>query len=162
MATSVDVYRVLGLDGKRNGKPITADELRQAYKRALLTHHPDKHAAVPSARVRLATIDDIAEAYRILGNAQLRAQYDRESKPLQSSDDLADDAVRHTGMETMDLEELDFDEDSQTWSRQCRCGSSPAFVVEEAELENHVEYGELITGCKGCSLWLKVLFSVAD
>lgn len=86
-----------------------------------------------------------------------------------------DIATRHTGMEIVDLEELDFEggglenenENDATateniWKRACRCGSIPAFVVTEAELEKAADEGELVTGCKGCSLWLKVMFTVDD
>ncbi|KAI5358442.1 putative diphthamide biosynthesis protein 3/4 [Septoria linicola] len=162
MATLLNHYQLLGLSEKRNGQAISSDELRQAYKRALLAHHPDKKGtSMPVTSTAVATVDEIAEAYRVLGDAISRAQYDQV---LRKTDDSCSDGshTRHTGMETVDLEELSEDEDSAVWRRPCRCGSEPAFVVTEAELEKNVEYGELITGCKGCSLWLKVMFTVDD
>lgn len=36
------------------------------------------------------------------------------------------------------------------------------YVVTEDELEKNLEDRELIVGCRGCSLWLRVLFSVEE
>lgn len=207
MSKFLDYYHLLNIpEEKRNnnnnnsgiGQPATLippHELRQAYKRALLHHHPDKQkkkkpqestsspTTYPPAAV--ATIDEITEAYRVLGNASERAKYDvelRKWKMMNNQHHQADAviATRHTGMEIVDLEELDFEvggleneknenENDATatakgniWKRACRCGSIPAFVVTEAELEKSADEGELVTGCKGCSLWLKVMFTVDD
>ncbi|KAF2212873.1 hypothetical protein CERZMDRAFT_40395 [Cercospora zeae-maydis SCOH1-5] len=163
MATNLDHYQLLGLSEMRNASSISPDELRQAYKRALLSYHPDKHSpdTPRSSEHTTVTVDEIAEAYKVLGDPVLRAQYDQELANAASSDPPALN-TRHTGMEVVDLEELDADDHASMWTRPCRCGSEPAFVVTEAELEKNVEFGELITGCKGCSLWLKVMFTVDD
>lgn len=188
--------------------PIPPHELRQAYKRALLHHHPDKQkkkkpqestSSPTTYPPAAATIDEITEAYRVLGNASERAKYDLELRKWKTMNNnlhhhhhqhQADVviATRHTGMEIVDLEDLDFEggglenenenenENEKyasatatatatatgIWKRACRCGSIPAFVVTEAELEKSADEGELVTGCKGCSLWLKVMFTVDD
>ena len=162
MASSKDYYQLLGIAEKRNGQVISSDELRQAYKRALLHYHPDKQdASAKTHDSATATVDEITEAYKVLGDDASRAIYDQELRNAEASNTTVG-STRHTGMETVDLEELDVDEESGIWRRSCRCGSEPAFVVTEAELEKHVEDGELVTGCKGCSLWLKVMFTVED
>lgn len=204
MSKFLDYYHLLNIpEEKRNnnsgiGQPATTiippHELRQAYKRALLHHHPDKQkkknpqestsspTTYPPAAA--ATIDEITEAYRVLGNASERAKYDVELRKWKMMNNnlhhQADViiATRHTGIEIVDLEDLDFErgglenenenEKDATatatgiWKRACRCGSIPAFVVTEAELEKSADEGELVTGCKGCSLWLKVMFTVDD
>lgn len=205
MSKFLDYYHLLNIpEEKRHnnnnsgiGQPATLippHELRQAYKRALLHHHPDKQkkkkpqesTSSPTTYPppAAATIDEITEAYRVLGNASERAKYDVELRKWktmnnhlhQNNHHQADViiATRHTGMEIVDLEELDFEvglenenEDATAtatgiWKRACRCGSIPAFVVTEAELEKSADEGELVTGCKGCSLWLKVMFTVDD
>lgn len=161
MGSKLDYYQILGLVDKQQARHISTDELRQAYKRALLAQHPDKKAFLsPASEAAGVTIDEIGEAYRVLGDAKLRAEYDHEIKAQRAFLEDAEEGTRHTGMETLDLGELEFDAGSEQWIRSCRCGSVPAFLITEAELEKNVEYGELVTGCKGCSLWLKVLFSV--
>ncbi|CZT18172.1 related to Caj1p [Ramularia collo-cygni] len=165
MVSVADFYQVLDLGDKRNGREITAAELKQAYKRALLIHHPDKQpSSLASPGALEATVDVITQAFKTLADPILRAEYDRDQR-LRAED--ADEPsvkreTRHTGMETVDLEDLDFEESSEAWTKPCRCGSEPAYMVTETELEKNVEYGELIIGCKGCSLWLKVLFSADD
>ncbi|KAM3414704.1 hypothetical protein BST61_g9862 [Cercospora zeina] len=163
MVTTLDHYQLLGLSEKRNGSSISTEELRQAYKRALLSYHPDKHTpgTLHSSERTTVTVDEIAQAYKVLGDPALRAQYDQELAKA-GLGDAPGISTRHTGMEVVDLEELDADDDGAVWRRPCRCGSEPAFIVTEAELEKNVEFGELITGCKGCSLWLKVMFTVED
>lgn len=202
MSKFLDYYHLLNIpEEKRNnnnnsgiGQPATLippHELRQAYKRALLHHHPDKQkkkkpqestSSPTTYPPAAATIDEITEAYRVLGNASERAKYDVELRKwkmmnnhLHNNHHQADVIIttRHTGMEIVDLEDLDFEvgglenEKDATatgniWKRACRCGSIPAFVVTEAELEKSADEGELVTGCKGCSLWLKVMFTVDD
>ncbi|EME80372.1 uncharacterized protein MYCFIDRAFT_31649 [Pseudocercospora fijiensis CIRAD86] len=161
MASELDYYELLGLTGQRQAQHIPVDELRHAYKRTLLAQHPDKKGAalLPQGKDANTSIDEIAEAYRVLGDAKLRSEYDRRRSIRKGPGNEAED-TRHAGMETVDLSDLEVDEKSEQWIRSCRCGSEPAFVVTETELEKNIEYGELITGCKGCSLWLKVLFSV--
>ncbi|KAK4499826.1 hypothetical protein PRZ48_008012 [Zasmidium cellare] len=159
MANTRNFYQILDLVEKQHDAVITPEQLRQAYKQALLHHHPDKHAHI-SGDSHSPTVDDISEAYKVLSDPESRSQYDHKLR-LEAADGR-DVATRHTGMEIVDLEELDFIEKSGTWARDCRCGSKPAYIITEPELEKNADFGELITGCKGCSLWLKVLFTVEE
>lgn len=70
--------------------------------------------------------------------------------------------VFRTGIETVDLDDLEVDEARGEWYRSCRCGDDQGFLVAESDLEEAVEEGELSVGCRGCSLWLKVLFGVME
>lgn len=64
----------------------------------------------------------------------------------------------------VDLEDLGCDESGEeiVWFRECRCGDERGFLVSEDELEKEVEHGEIVVGCRGCSLWLKVLFAAEE
>lgn len=55
---------------------------------------------------------------------------------------------------------MGYDEEEQMWYRGCRCGREGVYVVTEEELELNGEFGETITPCQGCSLWLRVTFAV--
>jgi len=70
--------------------------------------------------------------------------------------------VFRTGIETVDLDDLKVDEAQGIWYRSCRCGDERGFLIKEADLEEAAEDGEISVGCKGCSLWLKVLFGVME
>lgn len=161
MTEELDFYQILGLVEKQHDPAITPEQFRQAYRQALLYHHPDKQNVDRTGPGRqIPTVDEISKAYRVLADPKTRREYDQKLRLLKS--DSRDNATRHTGMETVDLEDLEFDDTSDKWTRICRCGSIPAYVVTEAELEKNADFGELITGCKGCSLWLKVLFTMED
>lgn len=48
------------------------------------------------------------------------------------------------------------------WTRACRCGAEQGFRIREAELEAAEGRGEreVLVGCEGCSLWVRVGFDV--
>jgi diphthamide biosynthesis protein 4 len=188
-------YTTLNLSARKYDPTLTPAEVKAAYKRALLQHHPDKKSSSTSTppqstkpnKNKNITIDSIALAYKILSSPALKAEYDlalqtsRRSHNNNSNNnnnpnsnlDFSDsdeeeesDKVFRTGLETVDLDDLDFVEESssgkeeETWTRSCRCGDDGGFVVTEKELEANAEDGEVIVGCRGCSLWLRVLFGV--
>ena len=66
------------------------------------------------------------------------------------------------GLETVDLDDLTFDEAQAVWYRACRCGHERGFVITEGELDADAEIGEVVTGCRGCSLWLNVTFVATE
>lgn len=154
-------YEVLHLP--RNETFLSPERVKKAYRTTLLSHHPDKAKAGAGTGVEThtVTIDEIALAYKTLSEPSLRAEYDRWLTTSQDSDDLKGGRIHHTGLETVDLDDLAFDEKSQSWSRDCRCGVG-GYAVTEDELEKHLEDREIIVGCRGCSLWLRVLFSVEE
>jgi len=63
-----DFYATLGVS--REASP---DEIRSAFRRLARLYHPDV-SQLPDAAARFA---DITAAYRVLGNPELRARYDR-------------------------------------------------------------------------------------
>jgi len=54
------------------------------------------------------------------------------------------------------------------WYRGCRCGRERGYMVSEGDLEEAVGNGErkgegeVVVGCVGCSLWVRVTFAVAE
>jgi diphthamide biosynthesis protein 4 len=165
-----DYYQILGLDRKYLVQHLKPLELKDAYRRTLLRNHPDKVEGTRSAqagetgtRGTAITVDEITQAYKTLLDPVKRAEYDR-SLAQRDFEDSGEGRKRgrQTGLEVVDLDALAYDERIQTWSRTCRCGDNRGFLVSEAELEKHVEDGELTVGCRGCSLWLKVLFGMDD
>ncbi|KAG9236475.1 hypothetical protein BJ875DRAFT_503324 [Amylocarpus encephaloides] len=163
-------YEVLGLPSSiRNEPVISARPLRNAYRRALLQNHPDKSPvqahATPTSRDALYSIDQITEAYNTLSSPKLRATYDNELRLQRDTTRVGGVKGKqefHTGVETVDLEDLEVDEDQGVWHRSCRCGDERGFLMAESDLEEAADDGELNVGCRGCSLWLKVLFGVIE
>ncbi|MBW4060959.1 molecular chaperone DnaJ [Candidatus Saccharibacteria bacterium] len=66
MATNRDYYEILGVS-----KSATPDEIKRAYRKLAMEHHPDKHGGDD------AKFKEIGEAYETLKDDQKRAGYDQ-------------------------------------------------------------------------------------
>src|SRR6201990_2846526 len=55
-------------------REVTGDELRKAYKREALKHHPDRNPGDASAE---AKFKEVTEAYQVLTDEQKRRIYDQ-------------------------------------------------------------------------------------
>jgi molecular chaperone DnaJ len=64
-----DYYEVLGIS-----KNASATDIKKAYRKAAVEHHPDKNPDDPQAEERFK---EVGEAYEILCNEEKRAAYDR-------------------------------------------------------------------------------------
>jgi molecular chaperone DnaJ len=64
-----DYYEVLGV-----AKGATADEIKKAYRKVAMAHHPDRNPGDKSAEEKFK---EAAEAYEILSDNDKKAQYDR-------------------------------------------------------------------------------------
>jgi len=64
-----DYYEVLGVS-----KSATADEIKKAYRRLAMKHHPDRNAEDTSAEDRFK---EAKEAYEVLKDKDKRATYDQ-------------------------------------------------------------------------------------
>jgi molecular chaperone DnaJ len=64
-----DYYEVLGLQ-----RTASIDEIKKAYRRLALQHHPDKNPGNPEAEEKFK---EAAEAYGVLSDEEKRARYDR-------------------------------------------------------------------------------------
>lgn len=62
-----DYYRVLGV-----GQNATAEEIRKAYRGKCKTLHPDVNKSPDATRI----MQEVNEAYNVLRDSYLRAQYD--------------------------------------------------------------------------------------
>lgn len=158
-------YEILGLSSP-NGtdSKISLLDIKSAYRRALLRHHPDKSGSIFGTTANAAcskySVDQLLLAYKTLIDPASRLQYDQSLKTASVGTTYVE--ISHPGLESVDLDDLEFDEAQATWYRGCRCGNERGFVISEGELEEDAEIGEVVTGCRGCSLWLRVTFAVAD
>ncbi|MFK7798972.1 MAG: molecular chaperone DnaJ [Aureispira sp.] len=69
MANKRDYYDILGVQ-----KGASKDELKKAYRKVALKHHPDRN---PDDKEAEAKFKEAAEAYEILSDEQKRARYDQ-------------------------------------------------------------------------------------
>lgn len=159
----------------QNESSIPLQMLRAAYRRALLRHHPDKSSSnttlnrLPGMKATF-TVDQITHAFRTLSDPQTRAAYNaflalNRSTATSGIGGAESKEEWKTGIEIIDLDDLNMDGDEtkeQTWYRSCRCGEERGFVITEGDLEDAAQDGEVTVGCRGCSLWLRVLFGVVE
>jgi diphthamide biosynthesis protein 4 len=153
-------YEVLGLSSAP-GKRYASDDLKLAYRRALLRNHPDKASSGGShepATPRF-TVGEITQAFKTLSDPASRLEYDRQRR---LDGHHAGDAATATAQEVVDLDDLAYDGDEGVWYRGCRCGQARGYQIREADLEKEAERGELIAGCAGCSLWMRVVFQLVE
>src|SRR5664280_1264220 len=64
--TKRDYYEILGI-----GKNASADEIKKAYRKAAVQHHPDKEGGDETK------FKEVSEAYEVLKDSQKRQRYDQ-------------------------------------------------------------------------------------
>src|SRR5580693_5861629 len=69
MSSKREYYEVLSVT-----REVTSDELRKAYRREALKHHPDRNPGDASAE---AKFKEVNEAYQVLSDEQKRRIYDQ-------------------------------------------------------------------------------------
>jgi diphthamide biosynthesis protein 4 len=164
-------YSVLGLQRSKSSE-LSHEDLKSAYRRTLLIHHPDKaastkpeHELKDSANGRAKskyTVDEIVTAYEVLADPVKRAGYDRALSTAENGPWTSKNVQNehHAGVENFDLEDLTYDPDAGQWSKECRCGQKRGYIVTEPDLETESQSGEILVDCRGCSLYIKVLFAM--
>jgi DnaJ domain len=70
-----DYYQILGVSNR-----ASAAEIKRAFRRLAITYHPDRNASAEAEGI----IKDVIEAYKVLDDPYLRAQYDHVLSPAQS------------------------------------------------------------------------------
>ncbi|XP_037707810.1 dnaJ homolog subfamily C member 7 isoform X1 [Drosophila subpulchrella] len=68
-----DYYKILGI-----GRSATDDEIKKAYRKKALVHHPDRHAnsSAEERKEEELKFKEVGEAYAILSDARKKARYD--------------------------------------------------------------------------------------
>lgn len=68
-----DYYKILGI-----GKHASDDEIKKAYRKRALVHHPDRHSAATDAEKKEQEVKfkEIGEAYAILSDPNKKARFD--------------------------------------------------------------------------------------
>ena len=161
---AVNYYHVLDLSGSTSNVPAVGQaEIKQAYRHALLSNHPDKSQAADLVHRGIAryTVDEVTKAYNTLIDPKRRLEHDRQIL-LEPRGTGNNHAQSHPGIDTLDLDDLDRDESSGAWYIACRCGNKEGFTVTENELESSFLLGEIIAECQSCSLHLRLTFAAAD
>merc|ERR1711939_96892 len=155
-------YDVLGISPH-----ASARDVRAAFVRLILRAHPDKRAALENVEQVASELEAgdaeasrLNEAWRVLGDAQRRTDYDaylaREQARLQASKaqltfalsvDLSLFTPQGSGVD---------EEEPDAYTYPCRC--SGTFVITLEQLEAQVD----IVACDSCSERCRVEYEVID
>ncbi|XP_063376111.1 dnaJ homolog subfamily C member 7 [Cydia fagiglandana] len=82
-----DYYKILGVE-----KCASEDDIKKAYRKRALVHHPDRHAGAPEGerREQERRFKEVGEAYGVLSDPKKRARYDHGHDMDDDSGGMAD------------------------------------------------------------------------
>ncbi|KAI4244508.1 MAG: hypothetical protein L6R40_002975 [Gallowayella cf. fulva] len=138
-----DCYQVLALQSPLPGRPpVSQEQIKQAYRRALLSNHPDKSHPSHTRQTKRTqyTIDQVTKAYQTLIDSACRRDYDTQLWLRPPPKDEHDWADTHSGIDTLDLDQLNHDPHSNEWYCGCRCGDDQGYRVTEDDLQTASEF----------------------
>ena len=132
-----DLYELFNLE-----QFSSYDSVKQKYRELVIKYHPDKnHQDSDNEKYHLLT-----EAWNVLRDKDSKREYD-------------DSLQRHlteissmTFNEEVELDEMGFDEDEESFYHDCRCGGLYLLAKSEISREQSV-----VVGCDTCSLQILVL-----
>jgi len=172
-------YSILGLPSPLSGRYVGTQQIRAAFRHSLLVHHPDKATDIvgwndaspltTGQKSAKHSVDEICHARDVLTDPSLRREHDHllaQNAPLSSGSAGVFNGSLATSeqVESVDLDDMEYSEATQTWTRVCRCGNAKAYEVSEEDLTSATCQGsrEISVGCDGCSLHIRVLFDTED
>ena len=174
MPSSPTIYHILRLPASTSNS-LKPEDVKSAFHRALLRHHPDKQHLTASTltpkplteeapEAESYSIDEIIAAYQTLADPARKAAYDANlNQGIKNTESIEGcERTAHPGIEVHDLDDLTYDEAHRQWTLSCRCADVQGYVVSEEDLERASGEGEIYVGCQGCSLFVKITFSVVE
>eukprot|EP00884_Botryococcus_braunii_P004538 jgi/Botrbrau1/14085/Bobra.182_3s0032.2 len=145
-------YQVLGV-----ARDASQEEVRAAYRRAVLAAHPDKgSSANPIASGEASsTFNAIQSAWEAVKDAEHRVQYDQS---LAACEVGQSEVAIWQDVDLAEFTPCDAGEGAGfLFSYPCRCGGS--YLFAEADLA--VDASSAAVPCDTCSLAVRVLYTVA-
>ena len=144
----VNYYTLLGID-----QNATQVDIKAAYHKVLLSHHPDKRKKDASNVTTPETFDFalLKEAYRTLIASDLRELYDAGLSVVN-----AQQASGPRPAQIISLDDFEYDEAHNTWSHICRCGGNYRVDEQFMEEDHH------LINCDSCSEVIWVGYEVVE
>ena len=149
------------------------DRIKEAYRQALLEAHPDrkhsndKETGIPSSEGDVSSslctdnsaakrIERIQQAYRVLKDARLRAEYDKELA-MQATFSAHQEA--DCDIDLCDMQQENLENGEYRYSYGCRCGD--AYQLQTSDLDPGLcdSGSDILVGCPSCSLLARIRLS---
>lgn len=122
------------------------DLLKKAYRGALLRYHPDKQHGLEAKPTSGITVEHVRKAY----------------KELVANEGQSTSTMVIAPSEIIDLDDLEYSEITNSWSKNCRCGEDQGYLITEDDLISNGDNDEVNVQCIGCSIWIRVQYSVVE
>lgn len=138
-----DLYAIL-----ETNPGATQNDIKKCYQKQMLKYHPDKidpASSLGSKKTAEKMYADVAMAWQVLSNQDKRKEYDSKLKEekLNISMPLYD---------TVTIDDLDWDEDTECYCYMCRCGGE--YALSESDAEQCIE----LVCCDTCTLGLQIVY----
>lgn len=142
-------YEILGIS-----EAASTDDVRHAYQRLALRHHPDRGSDAACSSKSHAFVR-VQRAYDLLRDPEVRKRYDAE----QRAELLRAHATNASRDLPVDIDEMQYEESADAggggvWRHTCRCGDE--FLLHEAQLLDGID----AIHCRSCSYVLRPLYRV--
>lgn len=109
---SINPYEVLGVDCE-----TSREEIREAYQKLVLAHHPDKITATDFTEDIQNRFNDIQCAWKILGSHENRMLYDHDRNKREKEEQLLYERAPKAKLEEFQLVD-------GVYTKLCRCGDN--------------------------------------
>ncbi|XP_072033713.1 dnaJ homolog subfamily C member 24-like [Amphiura filiformis] len=142
--SSQDLYAILGVHPN-----ATQEEIKKCYQKKILQYHPDKidpHSSADVKQHAMTIYSVIDKAWQVLSNPTTKKEYDSRVKEEKLNATLP-------VYDTVPLDDLDWDEESDCYCYPCRCGGE--YAITEADVDEQIE----LVCCDTCTLGLRVIYS---
>ncbi|PRP83458.1 dnaJ protein subfamily C member 24 [Planoprotostelium fungivorum] len=136
----MNCYERLGVD-----RHATKEEIKAAYQRLVLRHHPDKQG-----RDQDETFQSIQNAWEILRDEQSRRALDVDLRVFEQQQILPIFAE-------IDLDEMSYNEETMEYRLDCRCHGE-GYLITEKQLEQGIDRA----ACGTCSLLIRINYEEAE
>ena len=131
-----DYYKMLGVD-----KQATKDEIKKAYRKKALKHHPDRNSGNKEQEDK---IKEINEAYEVLSDESKRKRYDNPSP-------FGNGFFSNFGQPTPDGNGINFGGFTVNFGKQngnWRTNFNQQFIQKDIKIGINISLREAYCGCK--------------
>ncbi|KAJ2962276.1 hypothetical protein NQZ79_g2448 [Umbelopsis isabellina] len=144
-------YDILGVS-----QEASISDIKQRFQKLVLQHHPDKQ--VTSIPADEEHIHQLLKAWEVLRDPESRRAYDQVIKSHYAKNDLLAQQLKQEAVinEDVDLDDMDYDEETGSFSLPCRCSGN--YTICETDME----LGVNTASCDNCSLIIRVLYDVVE
>lgn len=140
------------------------EEIKKSYQQLVLQHHPDKKNLVEPNNDDNSIFIAIDEAWKVLRDPELRHIYDVELRQA----DYNDKPIVH---ETLTKADFEYDQESNLYYHNCRCGGVYVLPDEDEEEEaqddtkvpdqSNEDKESIYISCDECSLVIEVEINIS-